>query len=343
MANVRFSKRKSSTEQQIYNEVVQMLDEDGDASAYRVSNLEELVELKNALKRKQENSNTLKNKQQMETPVAAVEVEAQPSGATDRALDFDFGQFNDFTGLGETPNMREYNKIESTQYEGQYIPPPQTASATETILGQIEQEQQAEQEQMEQEPKQSFFDDIKNPEMEGLSNAEKRQAAEQLADTALGVYEGLHSVAAQATKMSERKVAQMVDSGEIDAQIELTLDASGNKGNILDYVQAYNEGVEKVFEYDPEFNKKVRPALVRVLEKRDLGITDEQFLIFSFGKDIAMKGAQVISLKASSNMVIGELKKYTAAINGQSTPLKPDVISKKKRQSKDDVVDLTED
>ena len=57
--------------------------------------------------------------------------------------------------------------------------------------------------------------------------------------------------------------------------------------------------------------------MVRVFAKRGYGMTDEQYLIFAFGKDILQKGAQLYTFKKSLTQ---SLKMMTEMYNAQVNP-----------------------
>jgi hypothetical protein len=70
--------------------------------------------------------------------------------------------------------------------------------------------------------------------------------------------------------------------------------------------------------YDKEFGYKVRPAMIRVFMKRGWGMTDEQFLLYMFGKDIAIKLGIMYSLKKTINSTLETLEKAQKRNRAQS-------------------------
>ena len=65
---------------------------------------------------------------------------------------------------------------------------------------------------------------------------------------------------------------------------------------VVDFVQSYNlRRLMKMI--SDEFKESVKEPMTRVFEKKGLGMTDEQFLLVMFGKDIITKTATTLALK----------------------------------------------
>ena len=76
-----------------------------------------------------------------------------------------------------------------------------------------------------------------------------------------------------------------------------------------EFVAQYNEQSSSAIKYDKEFGYKVRPAMIRVFIKRGWGMSDEQFLLYMFGKDIAVKVGMMYSLKRTINNTLATMEK----------------------------------
>ena len=76
----------------------------------------------------------------------------------------------------------------------------------------------------------------------------------------------------------------------------------------MEFVQGYNQQVGTAVENDPAFRKKVRPVMIRVFSKRGWGMTDEQFLLFAFGKDISIKAVTLYGMKKGVNDILTRLQ-----------------------------------
>ena len=165
-----------------------------------------------------------------------------------------------------------------------------------------------------------------NPAVNQLDDAEKRLACEQMVDAALDTYDTLCTLGAAVGKVKEEKVNELISSGKIDKNRRMTIDEYGNSVTITEFVQQYNAQVGEAVKPDPSFRKKVRPPMVRVFTKRGWGMTDEQFLLFAFGKDISLKAVTLFSMKKGINDILKQLMaenaKTTSAFNppSQNTP-----------------------
>ena len=132
-----------------------------------------------------------------------------------------------------------------------------------------------------------------NPAMENLDKKEQMYATEQMVDTVLDVYGKAHLLANRVTKIKEEKVAQAMESGEIDPSLQVPIDDMGNSLGLMEYVQEYNAQLSDAIKLEDDFVEKVRPAMIRVFQKKGLAMTDEQFLGVAFGTDILTKGAMI--------------------------------------------------
>lgn len=235
----------------------------------------------------------------------------------------------DFTGITEEIKQRKYNEVPVTEFIGQDVPEPEITNSIEAMLKERrEQEQQQEVEQQEAQ-QQEESEPFKNPAMAQMDEKDKKYAAEQLVDMVLGGYETLHQVGRHVAKFDESKILTKIKNGEIDSEITFPIDAEGNEANIQEYIQIHNQSIDEVLAYDPEFNEKVRPVMVRVFMKHDWGVTDEQYLLMLFAKDIGTKLIQVIQLRKSAAMIIKSLEDYTMQLKAnQQEAVSPSSISK---------------
>lgn len=146
-----------------------------------------------------------------------------------------------------------------------------------------------------------------NPVINDLDDREKRASSEALVDTVLDVYESLHQFGANAVKFSEDEMRKLILEGKLDPNRLVTVDEMGNQVSISQFVTEFNAQVDEAIAPDPSFRKKVTPVMVRVFMKRGWGMTDEQYLMALFGKDIFSKAAIGVGLRKSINLVISTL------------------------------------
>ena len=159
-----------------------------------------------------------------------------------------------------------------------------------------------------------------NPAMNDLDDKDKKYATEQMVDTVLDGYEKITGLANNLVQIKDRKIQEMVSKGEIDPRTRIPIDASGNSITISEFVQDYNEQTAEAIQTTPEFKKKVRPAMVRVFEKRGIGMTDEQFLMYMFGTDMVQKGAVVFSLRNNMQNMMKEMSQQKMSTQAPPPP-----------------------
>lgn len=151
--------------------------------------------------------------------------------------------------------------------------------------------------------------DNSNPAYNELEDKDKRIATESLVDTVLDAYEQLHKYAEYVIKVDEDELMQKQAEGKLDLNVELPVSENGDTMTLGEFVAQYNEQSSSAIKYDKEFGYKVRPAMIRVFIKRGWGMSDEQFLLYMFGKDIAVKVGMMYSLKRTINNTLATMEK----------------------------------
>lgn len=146
-----------------------------------------------------------------------------------------------------------------------------------------------------------------NPALNELDDREKRLASEHMVDAVLDTYETLSTMSGQLAKMDEQKVLNLIQEGKIDPNRRIPVDEYGNTVSVMEFVSGYNSQVGDAVKNDPAFRKKVRPVMVRVFAKRGWGMTDEQFLLFAFGKDISVKAVTLYAMKKGINDILNRI------------------------------------
>jgi len=91
--------------------------------------------------------------------------------------------------------------------------------------------------------------------------------------------------------------------------MQIPVSETGDTMSVAEFVAQYNEQGANAIKYDKEFGIKVRPAMIRVFMKRGWGMTDEQFLLYMFGKDIAIKVGIMFQLKKTINGTLEMIEK----------------------------------
>lgn len=152
-----------------------------------------------------------------------------------------------------------------------------------------------------------------NPEMNDLPKKEKEMAASHVANMIMQGYEFMHGVANKGMMFSEKKLNKLAREGEVDFSIQIPYDYSSNQTmSAGEFIKEFNEQQKDALVVTKEFKEEVTPVLERVLKKRGVGMTDEQYLIFLFGKDIAIKSTQFMAARSQMGEIINQLKEMTA-------------------------------
>jgi hypothetical protein len=149
-----------------------------------------------------------------------------------------------------------------------------------------------------------------NPEMEDLPKGDKAMASEVLAGMILDGYGMLHMLANRGLMVSEKKLIKMQQEGEINLNVEIPYEYN-KKIRAGEFFQEYNNQAENLLSVSDEFKEEVTPVLKKVLQKRGLGLTPEQQLMYMFGKDIAGKAVMFVSMKSQLNQMIEVIKDAT--------------------------------
>lgn len=173
-------------------------------------------------------------------------------------------------------------------------------------------------------------DPFSNPTMNELDDREKRLASEHMVDAVLDTYETLSTMSGNLAKMDEQKIRDLIADGKISPNRRIPVDEHGNTVSVMEFIQGYNEQVGGAVENDPAFRKKVRPVMVRVFSKRGWGMTDEQFLLFAFGKDISVKAVTLYGMKKGVNDILKRLQEE--AKPQRKTRPTPQVVEKEEEQ-----------
>jgi len=148
-----------------------------------------------------------------------------------------------------------------------------------------------------------------NPAMGDLPPHERRQAAEHLADLAISGYEMLHVFGNKSLQLSQTKIRKLVAKEVIDLNINIPF----GTGTITaeEFIKNYNEEVADALTVSNKFKKDVRPPLIRVLEKRGIGATDEQQLFTIVIMDLVVKGGVIYQALGTQKEMIRVIQERT--------------------------------
>lgn len=152
-----------------------------------------------------------------------------------------------------------------------------------------------------------------NTKMENLSKKEKKEAAEMAAEAVVDFYlEYKPKLFRFIGQVPKKKVDKLVHEGKLDMNVAIDFGEMGVH-TMREVVEKINTDVESTFIPDPEFKERVVPALTRIFIKRDIGLTDEQYVLIEFGKDIVSSVAELIQIKSYTKSLL----EYACDINLQ--------------------------
>lgn len=161
-----------------------------------------------------------------------------------------------------------------------------------------------------------------NPSLNNIPESDRKEGAKYVAKVIMDVYKQAHVWINATLPFNEKKLQKLEAEGHIDLNMPIP-DGQGNTITPALYVQEFNEQVKDAIQVDPKWEKETTPVLEKVLAKRGAAMTDEQMLLFMFGKDIGVKAFQVIGIKNQQSQLIellSELKKQGGA--STSGPIK---------------------
>jgi len=156
-----------------------------------------------------------------------------------------------------------------------------------------------------------------NPYMENLDKREQRQASQSMVDAILDGYAGLKKWSNTLIKLNPAKIQKGIANGEINPNLMIPI-GGGDSIPVTQYVEMYNNEVTDTIEMSDEFREKVSPVLLRVLMKRNIGMTDEQLLGYYVVSDLAVTGIQIFALRNQNNALINQIKE--ASMGAPMTP-----------------------
>ena len=178
--------------------------------------------------------------------------------------------------------------------------------------------------------------------MRNIPKKETEMAASHMATLILQGYEWMHELGNKGLTVSEKKLNKLQSQGEINLNAMIDYDF-GMKMRAGEFFKEYNQQVGSILKVSDEFKEEVRPVLERVLAKRGVGMTDEQLLMFMFGKDIAAKSLMFFQQKAQLNFMIETIKQASTSQFAQQAPPEPQPQPQQQQQQQQEQKQKPED
>lgn len=161
-----------------------------------------------------------------------------------------------------------------------------------------------------------------NPELKNVPKKEQELSAKQAAKLIIQGYEWMHDIANKGLLVSEKKLSKLQSEGEINLNAMIEYDY-GKKIRAGEFFQDYNRQISGILKVSDEFKDETIPVLERVLAKRGIGMTDENYLMYLFGKDIAAKSIIFFQQKQQIRYMVEVIKQATLAQGNAPSPQAP--------------------
>tara|TARA_R110002020_G_scaffold474816_1_gene707599 strand:- start:39157 stop:40308 length:1152 start_codon:yes stop_codon:yes gene_type:complete len=236
-----------------------------------------------------------------------IEAEEPPPPPQDDSEVIGEGTYGDYNPFAESVVERDYSTPQIASGEVEEIEEPQFVPPTYEDVKR-EREGGGEEEMGDETGQESGSPfDNPNPALNDLDTKDKKVACESLVDTCLDAYEQLHKYGQYIIKVDEETLQQKHRDGTLDLTETIPL-PDGKEVSIAEFFQQYNEQGVDALKYDQEFGAKVKPAMLRVFMKRGWGMSDEQYLMYMFGRDIAVKVGIMWQMKKTINSTLESLE-----------------------------------
>jgi hypothetical protein len=215
----------------------------------------------------------------------------------------DFSPFDE--AISEKPYTRHNVRVDAKDFqnpipEPSFMPPPMNGSNL------------SQEEKVKKEPPPPL-----NREMNELPKKDKHMAAEKVTEMFMSGYKFANSWADSKLLFDENKLAKMQRDGEIDLSVPIPYDDQQIPAH--EFIREYNEQTKGTIVVSKEFEEEFPPVLTRILEKRGIGFTDEQYAIYLLSKDVLVKG---FLFKQSLNVkkdMLNTMKELTSLLRGGAT------------------------
>ena len=153
--------------------------------------------------------------------------------------------------------------------------------------------------------------------LQDLSPAQKRKAAEKTADALLNMYcQFVPMPFIKWSSFSEGKLQKMVFENKIDLSMQLE-----NNVSVKDYIDGVNEQAQEVFKVTDETKEEIKDPLIDVLLEQDLALTPTQRLMLAVGGHLITMGFSAFQLAQNNKQALETFEKFHIQMNQQKAPV----------------------
>jgi hypothetical protein len=165
-----------------------------------------------------------------------------------------------------------------------------------------------------------------NTHLSDLSNKDKHDASEKVADMIITGYKFAWGFADSKLLFDDRKIRKLEEEGQIDLGIDVPI-GNGQTMTAGEFINEYNEQSKGTLIVSQEFEDELNPPLVRELKKRGIGMTDMQQIWYIVGKDALTKTFMAYQSMSVKKDILNQLIEANQLMKGQmkmaSTPPPP--------------------
>jgi hypothetical protein len=153
--------------------------------------------------------------------------------------------------------------------------------------------------------------------LQDLSPAQKRKAAEKTAESLLNMYCQFAPLPFKKwASISEGKVQKLVFENKIDLSMQLE-----NNVTVKDYIDGTNEQVEEIFKVSEETREEIKDPLIDVLLEQDLALTPTQRLLLAVGGHAVTMAFSAYQLSQNNKQALETFEKFHNQMNQQKAPV----------------------
>jgi len=153
--------------------------------------------------------------------------------------------------------------------------------------------------------------------LEDLSPAQKRKAAEKTAEALLNMYcQFVPMPFIKWSSFSEGKIQKMVFENKLDLTMQLE-----NNVSVKDYIDGVNEQAQEVFKVSDETKEDIKDPLIDVLLEQDLALTPTQRLMLAVGGHLVTMGFSAFQLAQNNKQALETFEKFHIQMNQQKAPV----------------------
>jgi hypothetical protein len=206
---------------------------------------------------------------------------------------------------------KDGDSIDDSDEEDQDIPEPEWASGGSDGDDSDEEDEDYDDED------DDGGDKLGGDNLQDLSPAQKRKAAEKTADALLNMYcQFVPMPFIKWSSFSEGKLQKMVFENKIDLSMQLE-----NNVSVKDYIDGVNEQAQEVFKVTDETKEEIKDPLIDVLLEQDLALTPTQRLMLAVGGHLITMGFSAFQLAQNNKQALETFEKFHIQMNQQKAPV----------------------